>query len=175
MSLQVLATMSPTASEQFGKIASVAVIMTLLPYIYSAIALKVLGYKKMPHRQYTVYTVIILFAAAYSLLALIGSDGEQTRWSLIFVIATIVFYALALNRQHDIEEARKTPGGVSPHWVRYLTLTVTLVALALMFWLSVGRHDHLQLRGREAVVEPPAHSVDSLPATDSTQGETSLE
>ncbi len=175
MSLQVLATMSPTASEQFGKIASVVVIMTLLPYIYSAIALKVLGYKKMPHRQYTVYTVIILFAAAYSLLALIGSDGEQTRWSLIFVIATIVFYALALNRQHDIEEARKTPGGVSPHWVRYLTLTVTLVALALMFWLSVGRHDHLQLRGREAMVEPPAHSVDSLPATDSTQGETSLE
>ena len=37
MTLQVLATMSPTAAQQFGKIASIAVIMTLLPYIYSSI------------------------------------------------------------------------------------------------------------------------------------------
>ncbi|MFX8809189.1 amino acid permease, partial [Acinetobacter baumannii] len=43
MTVQIVLTMSPTASEQFGKIASIAVIMTLLPYIYSAIAIKVLG------------------------------------------------------------------------------------------------------------------------------------
>ncbi|MCQ4437968.1 hypothetical protein NO135_23480, partial [Clostridioides difficile] len=52
-SVQVLATMSPSASEQFGKIASIAVIMTLLPYIYSCIAIKVLGYGKMPSHQFT--------------------------------------------------------------------------------------------------------------------------
>lgn len=47
MTLQVLATMSPTASEQFGKIASIAVIMTLLPYIYSSVAIKIIGRDKM--------------------------------------------------------------------------------------------------------------------------------
>ena len=51
MTLQVLATMSPTASEQFGKIASIAVIMTLLPYIYSSVAIKILGRDKMSRSQ----------------------------------------------------------------------------------------------------------------------------
>lgn len=51
MTLQVLATMSPTASEQFGKIASIAVIMTLLPYIYSSVAIKILGREKMSDRK----------------------------------------------------------------------------------------------------------------------------
>lgn len=51
MTLQVLATMSPTASEQFGKIASIAVIMTLLPYIYSSVAIKILGREKMSDRE----------------------------------------------------------------------------------------------------------------------------
>lgn len=157
MSVQVLVTMSPTASEQFGKIASVAVIMTLLPYIYSAIALKVLGYKQMSPKQYSLFTIVILIAAGYGMLALVGSDGNQTRWSLIFVISTIVFYTLAINRQHEMEAQHSRPGGVSPRWVRYFTLAVTIVALAGMFWLSVGRHDDLQIRGREQVFETPMH------------------
>lgn len=149
MSVQVLATMSPTASEQFGKIASVAVIMTLLPYIYSAISLKVLGYKHMSSNQYSIYTVIALVGAAYSLLALVGSDGEQTRWSLIFVISTMIFFALSLNRQHEIQEQHIKVGGISPRWIRYVTLTVTVLALIAMFWLSVGEHDNLNLNHRE--------------------------
>lgn len=79
MTVQILATMSPTASAQFGKIASVAVIMTLLPYIYSSIAVKVLGFQKMPHGEYGLYTIIGLIGAVYSLWAMVGSDGNQTR------------------------------------------------------------------------------------------------
>ncbi len=63
MTVQVFATMSPTASQQFGKIASIAVIMTLLPYIYSAISIKVLGYRKMPTHQYNIYVLVGLGAA----------------------------------------------------------------------------------------------------------------
>ena len=51
MTVQVLATMSPTASQQFGKIASIAVIMTLLPYIYSSVAIKIIGREKMNANQ----------------------------------------------------------------------------------------------------------------------------
>jgi len=148
MSVQVLATMSPTASEQFGKIASIAVIMTLLPYIYSAISLKVLGYKHMPAKEYSLYSMIALVAAVYSLWALVGSDGNQTRWSLIFVIATIVFYALALNHKRDVEDGTVKIGGSAPRWVRYATLGVTIAALALMFWESVGKRTVDQLRTR---------------------------
>lgn len=79
MSLQVLATMSPTASQQFGKLASIAVIMTLLPYIYSCIAIKVLGYRVLTPNQHFLYIVIGFVGAVYCLTALIGSNGEQTR------------------------------------------------------------------------------------------------
>lgn len=168
MSVQVLATMSPTASEQFGKIASIAVIMTLLPYIYSAIALKVIGYKQMPSKDYAIYSMIALVAAVYSLWAMVGSDGNQTRWSLIFVIATIVFYALALNHKRDVEDGTVKTGGSAPRWIRYATLAITIAALALMFWEAVGKREagtlrtrspHATLEWKAAPGAPPAGAV----------------
>lgn len=139
MTLQVLATMSPTASEQFGKIASIAVIMTLLPYIYSSVAIKILGREKMSDREGLFYTVVGLIAAVYSLSALIGSNSEQTRWALIFVISTIIFYELSVNRKIEIRETHVKPGGCCvPRWVRYMTLTITIAALIAMFWVSVS-------------------------------------
>ena len=139
MTLQVLATMSPTASQQFGKIASIAVIMTLLPYIYSSVAIKILGYEKMSDKQGLFYTIVGLIAAVYSLSAMIGSNSEQTRWALIFVISTIIFYELSVNRKIEIREKRLKPGGCCvPRWVRYFTLAVTIAALVAMFWVSVG-------------------------------------
>ncbi len=162
MSVQVLATMSPTASEQFGKIASIAVIMTLLPYIYSTIAIKVLGYRKMPHGQYTFFVAAGLAGAAYCMVALIGSDGEQVRWSLIFVIATVVFYSASITRKRDIEEKHLHPGGRSPVWVRYLALGVTVAALVVMFWLSVGRYSDLDLHSRSASPPDVSETADKM-------------
>lgn len=140
MTVQVLATMSPTASEQFGKIASIAVIMTLLPYLYSSVALKILGRNKMPSRQRIFYTFVGLTAAIYSMIAMIGSDGNQTRWALMFAVATIIFYEMAVNRKLDIAENHAKVGGFVPNWVRTLTLVMTIGALIAMFWLSVGRY-----------------------------------
>lgn len=139
MTLQVLATMSPTASEQFGKIASIAVIMTLLPYIYSSVAIKILGREKMSDREGLFYTIVGLIAAVYSLSAMIGSNSEQTRWALIFVISIIIFYELSVNRKIEIRETHVKPGGCCvPRWVRYMTLTITIAALIAMFWVSVS-------------------------------------
>jgi arginine:agmatine antiporter len=143
MSIQVVATMSPTASDQFGKIASVAVIMTLLPYIYSCIAIKVLGYKKMPDGQYTFFV----------LTALVGSDGDQTRWSLIFVVSTIVFYSISVTRKRHIAEAHLHPGGASTPLVLWFSMGAVILALAAMFYVSVGGKE---LRTREP---PPPTAV----------------
>lgn len=170
MTLQVLATMSPTASEQFGKLASIAVILTLLPYIYSCISIKVLGYRVLAPNTFAAYTVIGLIGAIYSLAALLGSDGEQTRWSLIFVIATIVFYSVALNRKREIEEQHIHPGGISPRWVRYAALTITIVMLAATFWFSVGqtrmniRHRVMRPGILTQTTDPASSAKNSLPA-----------
>ena len=136
---KIVALCAPTASEQFGKIASIAVIMTLLPYIYSSVAIKILGREKMSDREGLFYTIVGLIAAVYSLSAMIGSNSEQTRWALIFVISTIIFYELSVNRKIEIRETHVKPGGCCvPRWVRYMTLTITIAALIAMFWVSVS-------------------------------------
>jgi arginine:agmatine antiporter len=138
MTVQVLATMSPTAADQFGKIASIAVIMTLLPYIYSCIAIKVLGFHKMPDNQYLFFVGAGLVGAIYCLVALVGSDGQQTRWSLIFVISTIVFYSMAVTRKRHLEALHLHPGGTSKPWVVWGSALITVGALLGMFYASVG-------------------------------------
>ena len=143
MTLQVIATMSPTASQQFGKIASIAVIMTLLPYIYSSVAIKILGRDKMEKNQEIFYTIVGLIGAFYSMAAMIGSDSEQTRWALIFVISTIIFYELSVNRKLEIKENHIKPGGRAARGIRYLTLMITIIALIAMFWASVSRQHPL--------------------------------
>jgi arginine:agmatine antiporter len=172
MTVQIVVTMSPTASEQFGKIASIAVILTLLPYIYSAIAVKVLGYKKMGPKEYSLYTIIALVAATYSMWALVGSDGNQTRWALIFVIATIIFYALALNHKRDVEAGTVKTGGAAPRWLRYLSLGITIAALALLFWESVGKYPAQNLRTRVPSPVTQQHPVDNVaPSTTHVQAQ----
>lgn len=146
MTLQILATMSPTASQQFGKIASIAVIMTLLPYIYSSVAIKIIGREKMNANQGIFYTIVGLIGAFYSMVAMIGSNAEQTRWALMFVISTVIFYELAENRQWEMKQYDKKIHCVVPPWVRYLTLAVTVAALILMFWISFADKSNLVSR-----------------------------
>ena len=146
------------ASEQFGKLASIAVIMTLLPYIYSSVAIKILGREKMSDREGLFYTIVGLIAAVYSLAAMIGSNSEQTRWALIFVISTIIFYELSVNRKIEIKEKHLKPGGCCvPRWVRYMTLAITILALIAMFWVSVGDYSSQKLN--EYINEPDSPSV----------------
>ena len=147
MTVQVLATMSPTASEQFGKIASIAVIMTLLPYIYSSVAIKILGRERMSANQGIFYMLVGLVAAFYSMIAMIGSDPEQTRWALMFVISTVIFYELADNRIWEMKDHDKR--------IRYLVLFITIIALVLMFWVSFADDHNLvrRMKGHFPVVE----------------------
>lgn len=155
MTLQVLATMSPTASEQFGKIASVAVILTLVPYIYSAVAIKIIGREKMSANQGIFYTIVGLIAAFYAMTAMIGSNPEQTRWALMFVISSVIFYELAENRQWEMKQHDKQIHCVVPAWVRYLTMIVTVAALFAMFWLSFADDDNLvkRTKGHFSIIE----------------------
>ena len=134
-------------------LAVVAGIMTLLPYIYSSVAIKILGRDKMTRSQNVFYTFVGLIAAIYSLTAMIGSDPEQTRWALMFVISTIIFYELSVNRKLDIQEKHIKPGGCVPSWVRHLTLIVTVLALVAMFWVSVGRYQNNSLHPRVQIID----------------------
>ena len=155
MTAQVLATMSPSAAEQFGKVASIAVIMTLLPYIYSAVAIKIIGRDKLSAHQGVFYAIVGLIAALYSMAAMIGSDPAQTRWALMFVIFTIILYEMSVNRQLEAQKENKKITCVVPSYVRHLTLLVTIAALVLTFWISFKDETNLKthIKGHFPVME----------------------
>lgn len=137
MSVMVLLSISPKASDQFAKLASTAVILTLLPYIYSCISIKVLGFGEISNGQYLASMAIAFAGAVFCLVALVCSDPGQTRWSLIFVVSTIVLYSAAITRKREIEAGELKPGGISGGWIRWLTLAVTVALLAAMFAIGV--------------------------------------
>jgi arginine:agmatine antiporter len=101
----VLFTISPTAAEQFGMIASISVIMTLLPYIYTCSALRELG---PPHfgKQAWLWRSIIIVALVYSSWAVVGSDSTQVLWTFVAVLLTTLFFARSHTRMTAVAEAK---------------------------------------------------------------------
>ena len=145
MSVMVFFTISPAANEQFEKLTSTAVILTLLPYLYSCMAIKVIGFNPSLLTAPRGAILVGLLGALFCMGALISSDPAQTRWSLIFVISTMVLYSAAITRRREIEECLFRPGGLAPRWVGWLTLIVTLAVLLVTFLLTVGDSSALRL------------------------------
>lgn len=78
--------------------------------------------RKDAQGRYAFFVAAGRTGAVYCMIALVGSDGDQTLWSVIFVIATIVFYSASITRLRDPDEEHIHPGGVAPVWMRYLAL-----------------------------------------------------
>jgi arginine:agmatine antiporter len=84
-----LLTISPTASKEFGVISSIAVLMTLVAYVYVAAALAWLAGKVGPGTG-----LIIGITIGYCLWAVIGSDPSQVVWLAVTLLLSSVLYAI---------------------------------------------------------------------------------
>ena len=93
MSIVVLLTISPTAQQQFNKIITMSVILYLIPYIYSAFAVMVIGANKVGNKAYWFYVVLGVLAAAFCMWSILGSDKPLTVWAFLVMIASTIFYA----------------------------------------------------------------------------------
>jgi arginine:agmatine antiporter len=93
MSIVVVLTISPTAQEQFNKIITMSVILYLIPYIYSAFAVMVLGVDKVGMKAYWFYAILGLLAAVFCMWSILGSDKPLTVWAFLVMISSTVFYA----------------------------------------------------------------------------------
>jgi arginine:agmatine antiporter len=100
MSVLMLVTISPSASQQFGVISSIAVIMTLLPYIYTVSALRELGEPHFGNAK-TFWHAVILVAIVYSAWAIVGSDAKQVLWTMVVTLLTTLLYARTLARRSE--------------------------------------------------------------------------
>jgi arginine:agmatine antiporter len=82
MTAAVFLTMSPTLGQQFSKLIEVSVVLCLLVYVYSAVALWRLG----------TYRVMAVIAALASLVVIFLSGIQMLVLTAVLILATLVIY-----------------------------------------------------------------------------------
>ncbi len=116
MTVVLVATVSPTIADQFGRIVDLAVILIIVPYVYSAVALvKVVHDNGLPRRTFLLYKWIALVAVAYCLWAVIGGDPETVVHAMVALLISVPLYPFfirsmdAATSRNEIRNAPATP------------------------------------------------------------------
>jgi arginine:agmatine antiporter len=108
MSLIVLVTAaSPTASAQFEVITQAAVVLTLLPYIYSCVACYFVVEKSHTIAHIGLFWVLTSVTVIYCLWAIFGTNGQLVTYAFLFLLFITVFYPFFS------EERRRERGYIS--------------------------------------------------------------
>lgn len=93
MTIVLFATMSPTLADQFSRIVDLAVILIIVPYIYSAVAVvKVIYDHQLSHATFLVYKWIALVAVAYCLWVVIGGNPQTVVRALVALLISVPLY-----------------------------------------------------------------------------------
>jgi arginine:agmatine antiporter len=93
MTFIVVATASPTLSEQFNHIIDMAIILTILPYMYSGVAFLKIGNVAGTNRwQHYLVVGIVAVVSIYCLWVVAGSDPDLTRSAMIVLFASVPLY-----------------------------------------------------------------------------------
>jgi len=107
MTAVVLLTLQPNLSNQFDAIVNLAVILVVLPYLYSAVALWQVCYQqKVPAKTMRAAIVIGLAAATYCLWAIYGADSETTRGAMILVLVTVPIFPFFIRSMRAATERK---------------------------------------------------------------------
>ncbi len=118
MTVVVLVTLQPNLANQFDSIVNLAVILVVLPYLYSAVAVWQVCYQqKVPAKTMRAFIVIGLVAATYCLWAIYGADAETTRGAMILVLVTVPifpFFIRSMRAAAERKAAELPNSAVSP-------------------------------------------------------------
>jgi arginine:agmatine antiporter len=105
MTVVLFATMSPTIAGQFNRIIDLAVILIVIPYIYSAVAVvKVVHDNKLPNRTFQLYKVIAIAAVVYCLWTIIGGDPKTVVNAMVALLISVPLYPFFIK---SMEKAAK--------------------------------------------------------------------
>ena len=97
--LMAFSTMSPNASDQFGKLVSLAAVTNIVPYITSVSALLVVMYTSKVSRQtYQFNVMAILVAVFYSVYALYASGQDAVFGGMMVMMAGYLLYGFIASR-----------------------------------------------------------------------------
>lgn len=93
MTLVLFATMSPTLAEQFNRMVDLAVILIVVPYVYSAVAVvKVVHDAGLPAATFRTYKWIALTAVIYCVWAVVGGDPKTVVHAMAALLMSVPLY-----------------------------------------------------------------------------------
>jgi arginine:agmatine antiporter len=110
MTIVLFATMSPTIAGQFSRIIDLAVILAVIPYIYSAVAVvKVIFDRHLPRRTFQTYKWIAIAAVVYCLWTVLGGDPPTVVNAMVALLVSVPLYPFFI-RSMEAAAARKRTG-----------------------------------------------------------------
>ena len=99
MTLVLFATMSPTIAEQFNRAVDLAVILIIVPYIYSIIALiNLLAIQQVARKTFHSFLAIGLVALVYCLWAVVGGDEHTVVNAFVALLISVPLYLFVTRR-----------------------------------------------------------------------------
>jgi arginine:agmatine antiporter len=115
MTAVLFATMSPTVAGQFNRLVDLAVILIIVPYIYSAVAVvKVIYDQKLPTATFRTYKWIALTAVVYCLWAVWGGDPATVVHAMVALLISVPLYPFFIRSMEEAAtkraEARRAEG-----------------------------------------------------------------
>ena len=128
MTIVLFATVSPTIADQFLHIVDLAVILIIVPYVYSAVAIvKVVHDHGLPRRTFLFYKWIALAAVAYCLWAVIGGDPDTVVRAMVALLISVPLYPFfirsmeAATKRNEVRSAPLDPatpptGALARRW-----------------------------------------------------------
>jgi len=115
MTIVLFATMSPTIAGQFSTIIDLAVILAVVPYIYSSVAVvKVVFDHGLPRRTFQTYKWIAIAAVIYCLWTVLGGDPPTVVKAMVALLVSVPLYPFFTR---SMEEAAKRKQARSPELV----------------------------------------------------------
>lgn len=93
MTVVLFATMSPTLAGQFNNLVNLSVILIIVPYIYSAVAVvKVIHDQKLPTATFLIYKWLAIAAVVYCLWVVLGGDPETVVHAMVALLISVPLY-----------------------------------------------------------------------------------
>jgi len=124
MTIVLFATMSPTIADQFSTIIDLAVILAVIPYVYSSVAVvKVIFDHHLPARTFQTYKWIAIAAVVYCVWTVLGGDPPTVVNAMVALLASVPLYpffirsmeAAAAARTHHEETVRPEHAASTVH------------------------------------------------------------
>src|SRR5262245_13277415 len=109
MTVALFGTMSPTIADQFSRIIDLAVILIVIPYIYSAVAVvKIVFDHGLPRRTFQLYKWIAVAAVVYCLWTVIGGDPDTVVNAMVALLLSVPLYLFFIRSMEAAAERKRT-------------------------------------------------------------------